>query len=181
MPASLRISLVSLLLAVSWTGSVIAACPEADLNRDCIVDLLDVQRLAEQWLEPPEQPADLDSDDEVNMDDFAILAGLWYNAGIPLAINEFMASNSKGITDPQGEYDDWIEIHNYGSYAIDTAGMCLTDDLDVPTKWRIPAGRPQETTIAEGGHLLIWADNDVEDAGLHAAFELNAGGELRLA
>ncbi|UCG46478.1 MAG: lamin tail domain-containing protein [Phycisphaerales bacterium] len=177
MPASLRISFASLLLAVSCAGVVIAACPEADLNRDCTVDLLDVQLLAEQWLEPPEQPADLDSDDEVNMDDFAILAGLWYDAGIPLAINEFMASNSKGITDPQGEYDDWIEIHNYGSYDIDTAGMYLTDNLGAPTKWRIPAGRPEETTIGSGGYLLIWADNDVEDIGLHAAFELDAGGE----
>ncbi len=41
-------------------------------------------------------------------------------AGIPLAINELMASNSTVIQDPQDQYDDWIEIHNYGLDAIDT-------------------------------------------------------------
>jgi hypothetical protein len=35
-----------------------------------------------------------------------------YSAQIPLVINEFMASNSSSARDPQGEYDDWIEIHN---------------------------------------------------------------------
>ncbi|RPJ27294.1 MAG: hypothetical protein EHM35_14305, partial [Planctomycetaceae bacterium] len=30
----------------------------------------------------------------------------------PLFINEVMAANSSIATDPQGQYDDWIEIYN---------------------------------------------------------------------
>jgi len=98
-------------------------------------------------------------------------------AGIPLAINEFMASNSSCIQDPQRQYDDWIEIHNYGLDAIDIGGMYLTDNLADPTKWRIPTYNPAATTITSGGYLLIWADNETTDAGLHANFKLNADGE----
>jgi hypothetical protein len=91
----------------------------------------------------------------------------------PLVINEFMASNSNNQTDPQGQYDDWIEIYNYGSDFLDIGRMYLSDDTSDPTKWQIPAG----TTIAAGGYLLIWADNDTSDAGLHANFKLNSDGE----
>ena len=44
------------------------------------------------------------------------------NSGIPLVINEFMASNDSIIQDPQGQYEDWVEIYNYGTGAIDLAG-----------------------------------------------------------
>jgi len=91
---------------------------------------------------------------------------------IPLVINELMASNSSVIADPQGEYDDWIEIHNFGPDAINIGGMYLTENLSIPTKWRIPAN-----TIPPGGYLLIWADNDTSDSGLHANFKLDADGE----
>ena len=94
-----------------------------------------------------------------------------------LAINEFMASNDSFIQDPQGGYDDWIEIHNYGAYATDIGGMYLTDDLSVPTKWHIPDTNPALTTIPAGGFLLIWADGSMTDDGLHANFRLRAGGE----
>ena len=96
---------------------------------------------------------------------------------IPLAINEFMASNSSCIQDPQRQYDDWIEIHNYGPDAIDIGGMYLTDNLSDTTKWRIPSNNTTATTIPAGGYLLIWADNDTTDAGLHANFKLDADGE----
>ena len=96
---------------------------------------------------------------------------------IPLAINEFMASNSNSVQDPQDQYDDWVEIHNYGIDAIDIGGMYLTDDLSDTTKWRIPANNTAATTIPAGGYLLIWADNDTTDAGLHANFKLSADGE----
>ena len=173
----MRILLITLVIVVSFTGSVKADCPQADLNRDCLVDLLDVQVFSEQWLAPPESIADLNSDEQVNIHDFTILASQWHQVGIPLAINELMASNSSSIQDPQGQYDDWIEIHNFGSEAIDIGGMYLTDNLSLPKKWRIPANNPAATTIPAGGYLLIWADNDTTDAGLHANFKLSAAGE----
>jgi len=100
-----------------------------------------------------------------------------YSAEVPLVINEFMASNSSEIRDPQGEYDDWIEIYNYGNDAIDIGGLYLTDNLSAPAKWRIPEGKPGVATIPAGGYLLIWADSDIADSGLHASFKLSASGE----
>ena len=94
-----------------------------------------------------------------------------------LVINEFMASNSNCIQDPQGQYDDWVELYNYGTDAIDVGGIYLTDNLSVPSKWRIPDDNPAVTTIPPQGYLLIWADDDTADAGLHANFKLSAGGE----
>ena len=81
------------------------------------------------------------------------------NAQIPLVINEFMASNSDFQPDPQGEYDDWIELYNTGGVPIHIGGMYLTDDLSVPNKWQIP----ESTVVSADGYLLIWTDNDTDD------------------
>ena len=94
-----------------------------------------------------------------------------------LVVNEIMASNGETLADPQGQYEDWIEIYNGGDAPVNMAGMYLTDDLDDPTKWKIPAEDPARTTVPAGGYLLIWVDNDVEDPGLHAGFKLGADGE----
>lgn len=98
-------------------------------------------------------------------------------ADIPLVINELMASNSQSVQDPQGHYDDWIEIHNYGAGDINIGGMYLTDDLSNPTKWRIISRGRTGAVVPAGGYLLVWADGDLGDTGLHATFKLDAGGE----
>ncbi|MFB0553287.1 MAG: chitobiase/beta-hexosaminidase C-terminal domain-containing protein, partial [Phycisphaerae bacterium] len=121
--------------------------------------------------------ADLDGANGANIVDFALSAedgGLKTNT---LVINEFMASNSSYIQDPQGHYDDWIEIYNYGTSAVNIGRMYLTDNLSVPTRWRIPDGNPAATTILPQGYLLIWADNDTTDSGLHANFKISTVGE----
>jgi len=169
-------------LSLLLNGSIYSGCPDGDLNGDCRIDFLDVQIFAGQWLEPSsgdEQPngADIDGIDGVNLSDFALLVNNWHQAGIPLVINEFLASNNNTISDPQGHYDDWIEIYNSGISSIDIGGMYLTDDLDEPMMWRIPVSNPALTTIPAGGYLLIWADEDSTDYGLHANFKLNADGE----
>jgi hypothetical protein len=92
---------------------------------------------------------------------------------IPLVINELMASNSSTVQDPQGQYDDWIEIYNNDSSPIDIGGMYLTDDLDNPTKWQFPAS----ITIPASDYILVWADDDTIDRGLHASFKLDADSE----
>jgi hypothetical protein len=96
---------------------------------------------------------------------------------ISLVLNELMASNATTARDPQGQYDDWIELHNDGNTPVDAGGLYLTDDLDDPTKWQIPTTNPALTTIAPQGYLLIWADDSPADPGLHASFKLSAGGE----
>jgi len=154
-------------------------CPVGDLNGDCRVDWQDLQIFAGRWLDDSGCSADLNGDAVVNAMDFSLLSENWLKAKAFLVINEFMASNSSGsdVNDPQGDYDDWIEIYNAGDTAINIAGMYLTDDLDEPTKWQIPSDNPFATTIPAHWYLLIWADSDTGDAGLHANFQLDATGE----
>ncbi len=89
-----------------------------------------------------------------------------------VAINEFEASNDS-IPDPAGEFEDWIELYNNTDHPITLAGLYLSDDITTPTKWEIPEG----TVIETNGYLIIWADEDVGQEGLHATFKLSAGGE----
>ncbi|MBK1875949.1 CotH kinase family protein [Pelagicoccus mobilis] len=90
-----------------------------------------------------------------------------------IVINEFMASNDTALADPQGDYDDWIELKNLTDAEFDLSGMFLTDNANNPRKWEIPAG----TTIPANGFLIVWADEDGSDEGLHANFKLSASGE----
>ncbi|UCF42461.1 MAG: lamin tail domain-containing protein [Planctomycetota bacterium] len=177
----------------SWSSSEsettlepVMTCPPGDLTGDCDVDIWDLRLFAMQWVDDPGcvghpiDCADLDQqDDGIGFDDYGVLADDWQTEGLTLLINEFMASNDSNKADPQGEYDDWIEIYNPTGVTIDMAGMYLEDSGN---SWRIPDNRPAETTISPGGYLLIWADNDVCDTpGLHAGFALSANGdEIRL-
>ncbi|MBL8006271.1 MAG: CotH kinase family protein [Ignavibacteria bacterium] len=89
-----------------------------------------------------------------------------------VVINEFMAQNNS-IPDPAGEFEDWIEIYNNTNNTINISGMYLTDDFSVPSKWQFPSN----TTIAARGYLIVWADEDSAQIGLHANFKLSATGE----
>lgn len=92
----------------------------------------------------------------------------------PVVINELMASNADTIADPQGEYDDWIELRNTSEQAVDLSGMYLSDNPENPRKWQFPVG----SIIAAGGYLIVWADEDGwATPGLHASFKLSASGE----
>jgi hypothetical protein len=92
----------------------------------------------------------------------------------PVVINEFMASNTNTLADPQGEYDDWIELRNVTDSAVDLTGHYLSDEPNNPRKWQFPAG----TAIAANGYLLIWADEDTTITnGLHASFKLSGSGD----
>jgi len=93
-------------------------------------------------------------------------------------INEFMADNESFITDPQEEYEDWIEIYNASEEPIDIGGLYFTDNFSNPTDWwKIPESYPDSTTIQPGNFLLLWADNDSEDGILHLEFKLAGAGE----
>ena len=107
-----------------------------------------------------------------------LLHGVTVAAGqVTVAINELMPGNEGSLRDETGEYDDWIEIHNYGRQPVNVGGMYLSDDPSNPGKWQIPDGDPQLTTIAPQGYLIVWADDEPHEGLLHAGFRLSAGGE----
>ena len=182
---SVRDFLFCMGLSVLFLAGGLADCPVGDLNNDCRVDFDDVQRLAQSWLDDgcaaPDCEADLDGIPGVNGRDYAKLAANWLQRGVlTLAINEFMARNTQTIRDPDdpdGSFDDWIEIYNYGPDAIDIGGFYISDDVYTLGGWRIPDNAPAATTIPGGGFLLIWPDNETEQGPLHANFALSAGGE----
>jgi hypothetical protein len=92
----------------------------------------------------------------------------------PVVINEVMASNTSTLADPQGEFDDWIELRNLTGQAVDLTGRYLSDEPNNPRKWPFPAG----TFVPANGYLLVWADEDgLAPVGLHANFKLSATGE----
>jgi len=96
---------------------------------------------------------------------------------LPLYINEFMASNDAANTDEHGDFEDWIEIYNSGSVAIDIGGMYITDDLTATGTWQIPTTYPDSTTIQPGGFLTLWADKESEEGILHLEIKLSGSGE----
>lgn len=90
-------------------------------------------------------------------------------------ISEFLAVNSGGLLDEDGEASDWIEIHNRGDSPADLTGWSLTDDTADLDKWVFPA-----TTIPVDGRLIVFAsdkDRATPDSALHTNFKLSGDGE----
>jgi uncharacterized repeat protein (TIGR02543 family) len=69
-----------------------------------------------------------------------------------IAINEVMASNASTIADEDGDFEDWIELYNYGEEPINLEGFGLSDNYSNPFKWVLP-----NVTIEPGQYLLVWA------------------------
>lgn len=95
-------------------------------------------------------------------------------AGLPaLTVNEVVPSNGTILPDPDGDFDDIIEIHNASDSPIDMSGMFLSDDPGLPRMWEVPAG----TVVPANGFIIFWADDDVAAGPNHTNFKLSAGGE----
>jgi hypothetical protein len=90
-----------------------------------------------------------------------------------VVINELMPVNTTTVTDQYGEYDDWIELFNLTATVVDLSGYYLSDNKKDPGKWQFPPG----TSIPANGYLIIWADNDTTQFGLHTNFKLSSAGE----
>jgi hypothetical protein len=92
-----------------------------------------------------------------------------------IAINEMMSSNTKIIKDENGDFEDWIEIYNYGTTTVNLAGFGLSDEVDNPYKWKFPS-----RNLAPNQYLIIWASdkNRSNTSGnLHTNFKMKSGGE----
>ena len=90
-----------------------------------------------------------------------------------VSINELLAMNTSIVTDPNGDYSDFIEFYNNTSAIVSMDNAYLSDDYTTPLKWSFP----NNTTIAPGGYLIVWADNDTMQSGLHSNFKLSGTGE----
>lgn len=92
-----------------------------------------------------------------------------------ISINEVMASNASVLADNFGEYDDWVELYNANAASIDIAGLYVSDELGLPTKWRI--SNDGLTRIPGNGYYILWFDDDLEQGVNHVPLKLSAQGE----
>lgn len=105
----------------------------------------------------------------------AALSGVKAQAQAQVRLTEFMASNESGKKDQDGEFSDWVEIHNAGADAVNLLNWSLTDKADNKNKWSFPA-----VSLAPGGYLVVFASEKNRNdpaAELHTNFKLSAGGE----
>ena len=90
-----------------------------------------------------------------------------------IKINEFMASNSNTIQDPDYNNNaDWIELYNSSNYDFNLKGCYITDDKLDNNKYKFKT----DLIIPARGYLLIWADDN--NNGSHTNFKLSASGEF---
>ena len=94
-----------------------------------------------------------------------------------LKINELVARNTNGIVDEAGEDDDWIEIYNPGSTAVNLAGLYISDTNATASFYRIPGSNAAKTTVPAGGYLILWADASPAQGPNHLNFKLGSNGE----
>jgi len=102
-------------------------------------------------------------------------------SGSPV-ISEFLAINDSVLADGDGQYSDWLEIHNPGSAPVDLTDWSLEDSSDT---WTFPEG----ASIGPGGYLVLFASNGretvaspadpyLDPAGyMHTNFKLSGSGE----
>ena len=90
-------------------------------------------------------------------------------------LTEFLALNDATLADEDGDFSDWIELHNASSAPVSLAGWTLTDDESEPLQWAFP-----DQVIAAGEYLIVFASDKnrvVPGAPLHTNFKLSGGGE----
>ncbi len=90
-----------------------------------------------------------------------------------LVINEIQSVNDTTIADAYNEYDDWFEIYNGSGYDCDLSWVYVSDDPSDLAKYQFPPG----STIASGGFLVVWADEQPWQDGYHLPFRLAGTGD----
>ena len=106
---------------------------------------------------------------------FGVLLLLSQQAFSQVTINEFMADNTRTLTDEDLQHPDWIELYNGGTTPVNLAGWSLTDDPTRVARWTFP-----QTNISSKGFLVVFASGKnraVPGAPLHTSFSLKAAGE----
>lgn len=77
------------------------------------------------------------------------------NLNPPVVINEICA-NAGIYQSPRLKHSDWIELYNTTTAPVDLTGAYVSDDLDEPLKYALPASL--SPVIPAYGHLILWAD-----------------------
>jgi len=90
-----------------------------------------------------------------------------------VVINEILPDNFSGTPDPNGQYEDWLELHNNTANPISLKGLYLSDTLPNLGKWDFP----DWATIPANGYIIVWCDEDNGQSGFHSNFKFWNPGE----
>ncbi|MBN3035917.1 MAG: CotH kinase family protein [Bacteroidales bacterium] len=84
----------------------------------------------------------------------ALMAFMLLTQTVPaqVVINEVCPRNFHTVTDQFGKFEDWIELENLGTEAVNLGGWHLSDDPANPAKWTFP-----EVRIDPGSRLVVFA------------------------
>ena len=87
-----------------------------------------------------------------------------------ITINEFSASNLHSFYDSFSKTEDWVELYNKGDQALNISGWHLSDKMDKPGKWELPAG----SVLQPGDFLRIYCSgrDGIFSGDYHANFKL---------
>ncbi len=102
-------------------------------------------------------------------------APLCAQSGKPF-IKELLASNDTNLQDEDGDFSDWLEIHNDSAFPLNLGGWHLSDDETDLTQWTFPS-----MVLAPDAYLVVFAsskDRALAGAELHTNFKLGSGGEF---
>lgn len=90
-------------------------------------------------------------------------------------ISEVMSSNTLYLPDENGEYHDYVELHNRSGASVSLKGWYLSDSSDKLKRWAFP-----EINLPAGGYLTVYCSgyNRAGDAAyLHSDFKIGSAGE----
>ncbi len=83
-----------------------------------------------------------------------IILGSPINLNAQVVINEICPSNISLVQNSNGDYDDWIELHNAGGSAVNLLGYGLTDDNTKPYRFTFPS-----YSLGAGKRILVFASD----------------------
>jgi hypothetical protein len=96
-----------------------------------------------------------------------------------LMISEIMASNRVVLADDNGDYPDWIEIHNATDHELALGGYWLSDHPTDLEPWVFP-----NASIGSGEYVIVFASGkdyyDVQTGIYHSNFVIGRGGDTVL-
>jgi len=93
-----------------------------------------------------------------------------FSANGQIVINEYSAANYNTFADNYGEFEDWVELYNPTTTAIDINGWALTDKPSNPTKWIFPSS----FIVPANGVVLIYCSgrDELILADAHSNFKI---------
>lgn len=95
-------------------------------------------------------------------------AAVQAGTGSSIIISELMEKNRAVLRDEDGDFSDWIELHNVSDKAVSLSGWRISDKSGDPG-WAFPG-----VTIEPGEYLLVFASGkDKSGSELHTDFSLS--------